>query len=147
MQDSFLNSIYLMTNDFFYDNNLKEKQFIFSNNLFYNENILKEIFNKIKIINTKYENEIKYIMKDNSISIEIELIYFNEYIEPKKEVFKHDVEDYRINLFECINLIQKNSLKEIDLIKKEYKINNEDIKNILFIILFWVPKENINIIL
>ena len=147
MQDSFLNSIYLMTNDFFYDNNLKEKQFIFSNNLFYNENILKEIFNKIKIINTKYENEIKYIMKDNSISIEIELIYFNEYIEPKKEVFKHDVEDYRINLFECINLIQKNSLKEIDLIKKGYKINNEDIKNILFIILFWVPKENINIIL
>ena len=147
MQDSFLNSIYLMTNEFFYDNNLKEKNFKFSSDLFYNENILKEIFNKIKIINTKYENKIKYIMKDNSISIEIELIYFNEFIEPKKEVFKHDVEDYRKNLFECVSLVQKKSLKEIDLIKKEYKINNEDIKNILFIILFWIPTEDINIIL
>ena len=147
MQDSFLKSVYLMTNDFFYDNNLKEKTFQFSDALFYKENILKEIFNKIKKINTKYENEIKYIMKDNSISIEIELIYFNEFIEPKKEVFKHDVEDYRKNLFECVNLVQKNSLKEIDMVKSQYKINNEDIRNILFIILFWIPKEDINIII
>ena len=31
-------------------------------------------------------------------------------------------------------------------IRKKYLLNYEDIKNILFIILFWVPKEEINII-
>ena len=147
MQESFLTSIYLMTDEFFYDNNIKNKTFKFSHILFYNINLLREIFKKIIVINTKYENEIKYIMKDNSISIEIELIYFNEFIEPKKEVFKHDVEDYRKNLFECINLVQKNSIKEIEIIRKEYSLKFEDIKNILFIILFWVPKEDIKIFL
>ena len=147
MQDSFLNSIYLMTDEFFYDNNLKEKKFAFSEKLFYNMNILKEIFEQIFIINKKYENEIKYIMKDNCISIEIELIYFNEYIEPKKEVYKHDVDDYRKNLLECVNLIQKNSLKEIENIKNIYGIKYEDIQNILFIVLFWIPEENIKIFL
>ena len=147
MQDSFLNSIYLMTKEFFYDNNLKQKKFIFSEKLFYNINLLKEIIKQILIINKKYENEIKYIMKDNSISIEIELIYFNEYIEPKKEVYKHDVEDYRKNLFECVNLVQKNSLKEIENIKNKYDIKYEDIKNILFIISFWISNENLNICL
>ena len=147
MQDSFLNSIYLMTDEFFYDNNLKEKKFSFNKILFYNINILKEIFWKIAIINKKYENEIKYIMKDNCISIEIELIYFNEYIEPKKEVYKHDVDDYRKNLFESVNLVQKNSLTEIENIKNKYEIKYEDIQNILFIILFWIPEENIKIVL
>ena len=147
MQDSFLTSIYLMTEEFFYDNNLKEKKFKFSSYLFYNENIFREVIKTILIINTKYENEIKYIMKDNSITIEIELIYFNEFIEPKKEVFKHDVEDYRKNLFECVHLVQSNSLKVIELIRKKYSLKFEDIKNILFIILFWIPKEEINIVL
>ena len=146
MQDAFLTSIYLMTNEFFYDNNLKVKTFKFSKSLFYAPNIFKEVIKKIIIINEKYENEIKYIMKDNSISIEIELIYFHEYIEPKKEVFKHDVEDYRKNLFECVNLVQKKSLREIKLIMKEYDLKKEDIKNMLFIILFWIPKEEINFI-
>ena len=147
MQDAFLTSIYIMTDEFFYDNNIKNKILKFSYTLFYNKNLLKEIIKKIFIINTKYENEIKYIMKDNSISIEIELIYFNEFIEPKKEVFKHDVEDYRKNLFEYINFVQKNSIKELEMIRKEYNLKFEDIKNILFILLFWVPKEDIDIIL
>lgn len=146
MQESFLTSIYLMTDEFFYKNKIKEKIFKFSNKLIYNENIFKEITKKIININTKYENEIKYIMKDNCISIEIELIYFNEFLEPKKEVFKHDVEDYRKNLFESINLVQKNSIKNLEIIRKEYFLKLEDIKNILFIILFWVPREEINII-
>jgi hypothetical protein len=147
MQDAFLTSIYLMTNEFFYDNNLKVKTFKFSKSLFYAPNNFKEVIKKIIIVNEKYENEIKYIMKDNSISIEIELIYFHEYIEPKKEVFKHDVEDYRKNLFECINFVQKNSIKELEMIRKEYNLKFEDIKNILFILQFWVPKEDIDIIL
>ena len=146
MQDSFLNSIYLMTEDFFYDNNLNKIIFKFSNNLIEDKNKFKEIINIIININNKYENEIKYIMKDNFISIEIELIYFNEFIEPKKEVFKHDIEDYRKNLLESINYIKKNSINDLENVRKENSLKNEDIKNILFIILFWVKNEDVSFI-
>ena len=146
MQDSFLNSIYLMTEDFFYENRLNEINFKFSNNCILNKSTFYEIIKSLMNINTKYENDIKYIMKDNCITIELELIYFNEFIEPKKEVFKHDVEDYRKDLYESVNLFKKNSLNEIEKIRKEYLLNHEDIKNILYIILFWIPKEDICII-
>ena len=85
-------------------------------------------------------------MKDNFISIEIELIYFNEFIEPKKEVFKHDIEDYRKNLLESINYIKKNSINDLENVRKENSLKNEDIKNILFIILFWVKNEDVSFI-
>ena len=143
MQDSFLNSIYLMTEDFFYENKLNKINFKFSNNCILNKNTFYEIIEKIMNISTKYENDIKYIMKDNCITIELELIYFNEFIEPKKEVFKHDVEDYRKNLYESVNLVKKNSLNIIEQIKNDYLLNYEDIKNILYIILFWIPKEDL----
>jgi hypothetical protein len=146
MQESFLTSIYLMSDEFFFENNLKTKSFKLSKKLFYDHIFFKEIIKQIININSKYENEIKYIMKDNCISIEIELIYFNEFLEPKKEVFKHDVEDYRKNLFESINLVQKNSIQNIEKVRKDNALEFEDIKNILFIILFWVPKEDILII-
>ena len=146
MQESFLTSIYLMSDEFFFENNLKTKSFKLSKKLFYEHIFFKEIVKQIININSKYENEIKYIMKDNCISIEIELIYFNEFLEPKKEVFKHDVEDYRKNLFESINLVQKNSIQNIEKVRNDNALKFEDIKNILFIILFWVPKEDILII-
>ena len=125
---------------------VNEMIFKFSNNCISNKNRFYEIVTKIKDINIKYENDIKYIMKDNCITIEIELIYFNEFIEPKKEVFKHDVEDYRKNLYESVNLLKKNSLNKIMQLKNDYLLNYEDIKNILYIILFWAPKEDICII-
>ena len=146
MQDSFINSIYLMTEDFFYENNLKEKTFFFNYNLIDNRNAFEEIIKELIEVNTRYENDIKYIMKDNSISIEMELIYFNEYIEPKKEVYKHDVDDYRKNIFELVNYAQKKGINDIEKIRNKYSLIYEDIKNILFIILFWVGKEDINII-
>ena len=146
MQESFLSSIYLMTEDFFYENKLNEMTFAFSNNCILNKNRFYEIVKKIKDISLKYENDIKYIMKDNCITIELELIYFNEFIEPKKEVFKHDVEDYRKNLYESVNLLKKNSLNKIMQLKDDYLLDYEDIKNILYIILFWAPKEDICII-
>ena len=145
MQDSFLSSIHLMTEEFFYENNLKEKKFVFSKDFILNQIKLDEIIRKIIKINTKYENEIKYIMKDNCITIELELIFFNEFIEPKKEVFKHDVEDYRKNLLESVNFFKKNSINDLEKVRKEYLLNYIDIKNLLFIILFWVPKEGIYI--
>ena len=135
-----------MTEDFFYENRLNEINFKFSNNCILNKSTFYEIVKSLMNINTKYENDIKYIMKDNCITIELELIYFNEFIEPKKEVFKHDVEDYRKDLYESVNLFKKNSLNEIEKIRKEYLLNHEDIKNILYIILFWIPKEDICII-
>ena len=146
MQDSFLSSIYLMTEEFFYENNLIEKTFKFSSNFVLNKNLFYEVIKKTIKVNTIYENDIKYIMKANHISIEMELIYFNEFIEPKKEVFKHDVEDYRKNLYDSVKVIKNNCVNELEKIRKEYLLNFEDIKNILFIILFWVPKEDINII-
>ena len=82
-------------------------------------------------------------MKDNCITIELELIFFNEFIEPKKEVFKHDVEDYRKNLLESVNFFKKNSINDLEKVRKEYLLNSEDIKNLLYIILFWIPKEDI----
>ena len=145
MQDSFLSSIHLMTEEFFYENNLKEKKFVFSKDFILNQIKLDEIIRKIIKINTKYENEIKYIMKDNCITIELELIFFNEFIETKKEVFKHDVEDYRKNLLESVNFFKKNSINDLEKVRKEYLLNYSDIKNLLFIILFWVPKEGIYI--
>ena len=143
MQDSFLFPIYLMTEEYFYENNLKKKIFKFSQNLIQKEKLFHEIFKSVIKINIKYENEIKYIMKDNCITVELELIYFNEFIEPKKEVPKHDVEDYRKNLSESVNYIKKNSINDLEKIRNEYLLNYEDIKNILFIILFWIPKEDI----
>ena len=146
MQDSFLSSIYLMTEEFFYENNINEKNFKFSKNFISNKKLFYEIIKKTININTIYENDIKYIMKTNHISIEMELIYFNEFIEPKKEVFKHDVEDYRKNLYDSVKVIKNKCIYELEEIRKKYLLNYEDIKNILFIILFWVPKEEINII-
>ena len=146
MQSSLLNSIHIMSEEFFYENKLDKKEFKFSKNLIPKKNIVNEIFTKIIDINIKYENDIKYIMKDNCISIEIELIYFNEFIEPKKEVFKHDVEDYRKNLFESVNLIRKININDLEEVRIQYSLEKEDIKNILFIILFWIPKEDITFI-
>ena len=38
-------------------------------------------------------------------------------------------------------------MAEIENIKNKYEIKYEDIQNILFIILFWIPEENIKIVL
>ena len=146
MQDSFLNSIYLMTEEFFYENDLTKMTFKFSKNATKKEDDFYKIIKRIININKKYEYDIRYLMKENNISIELELIYFNEFIEPKKEVFKHDIEDYRKNLYESVNLIKKKCITDLENIRNEYKLVNEDIKNILFLILFWVPEEDIMII-
>ena len=146
MQDSFLNSIYLMTEEFFYENDLTKMTFKFSKNATKKEDNFYKIIKRIININKKYEYDIRYLMKENNISIELELIYFNEFIEPKKEVFKHDIEDYRKNLYESVNLIKKKCITDLENIRNEYKLVNEDIKNILFLILFWVPEEDIMII-
>ena len=146
MQDSFLNSIYLMTEEFFYENDLTKMTFKFSKNVTKKEDNFYKIIKRIININKKYEYDIRYLMKENNISIELELIYFNEFIEPKKEVFKHDIEDYRKNLYESVNLIKKKCITDLENIRNEYKLVNEDIKNILFLILFWVPEEDIMII-
>ena len=146
MQDSFLNSIYLITEEFFYENDLTKMTFKFSKNATKKEDDFYKIIKRIININKKYEYDIRYLMKENNISIELELIYFNEFIEPKKEVFKHDIEDYRKNLYESVNLIKKKCITDLENIRNEYQLVNEDIKNILFLILFWIPEEDIIII-
>ena len=140
MQSSLLNSLYLISEEYFYDNNINLKKFYFNEK---NENILIEIFNELKKIILYYENEIKFLMHENEIFIEIELIYLTDFLEPKIPVFKNDIEDYKINLNENIKFIINNSLNKINIIEKKYNLNKEEIKNFLFILIFWIENEKI----
>jgi hypothetical protein len=140
MQSSLLNSLYLISEEYFYDNNINSKKFYFNEK---NENNLLIIFNDLKKIILYYENEIKFLMHENEIFIEIELIYLTDFLEPKIPVFKNDIEDYKINLNENIKFIINNSLNKINIIEKKYNLNKEEIKNFLFILIFWIENEKI----
>ena len=140
MQSSLLNSLYLISEEYFYDNNINMKKFYFNEK---NENNLIEIFNELKKIILYYENEIKFLINENEIFIEIELIYLTDFLEPKIPVFKNDIEDYKINLNENIKFIINNSLNKINIIEKKYNLNKEEIKNFLFILIFWIENEKI----
>ena len=140
MQDAFLTSIHLVSEEYFYEQNLQKNIFIFSDNIFnLNENEIQLIVSEIVEINNYYENEIKYIMSENEISIELELIYLTDFIEPKISVFKNDTEDYKLNLNEQIKFAKKNSIKRLELLREKYKMSKTDVINMLFIIIFWVP--------
>ena len=78
-------------------------------------------------------------MSENEISIELELIYLTDFIEPKIPVFKNDTEDYKLNLNEQINFAKKNSINRLEIVRDKYKLTKNDIINMLFIIIFWVP--------
>ena len=140
MQEAFLNSIHLVSEEYFYEQNLEKNIFVFSDNFFNLEGkIMKFILSEVVEINSYYENEIKYIMSENEISIELELIYLTDFIEPKIPVFKNDTEDYKLNLNEQINFAKKNSINRLEIVRDKYKLTKNDIINMLFIIIFWVP--------
>ena len=140
MQEAFLNSIHLVSEEYFYEQNFEKNIFVFSENIFnMQENEIQKIISEIVEINNYYENEIKYIMSENEISIELELIYLTDFIEPKISVFKNDTEDYKLNLNEQIKFAKKNTINKLELLRKKYNMNKNDIINFLFIIIFWVP--------
>ena len=144
MQDAFLNSIHLVSEEYFYEQNLQKTIFVFTDEIFNMEEIeFQHIISEIVEINNYYENEIKYIMSENEISIELELIYLTDFIEPKISVFKNDTEDYKLNLNEQIKFAKKNSINRLELIRNKYNMRKEDIINLLFIIIFWVPEHDI----
>ena len=139
MQDSFLNMLHLISDEYFYEQNFQKNIFFFSEKIFKsNENLIQEILKKIVEVNNYYENEIKYIMIENEIAIEIELIYLTDFIEPKISVFKNDIEDYKLNLNEQIKYAKKNSINKLEAIRAEYNLTKNDIVNFLFISVFWV---------
>ena len=78
-------------------------------------------------------------MSENEFSIELELIYLTDFIEPKIAVFKNDTEDYKLNLNEQIKFAKQNSINKLEIVREKYNMNKNDIINILFIIIFWVP--------
>ena len=78
-------------------------------------------------------------MSENEISIELELIYLTDFIEPKISIFKNDTEDYKLNLNEQIKFAKKNSINRLEIVREKYKMSKDDIINMLFIIIFWVP--------
>ena len=140
MQDAFLNMLHLISDEYFFEQNFQKNIFFFSEKIYkMQENEIEIILGKIQDINNYYENEIKYIMIENEISIEIELIYLTDFIEPKISVFKNDIEDYKLNLNEQIKFAKKNSINKLENIRNEYNLTKNDIVNFLFIIIFWVP--------
>ena len=140
MQDAFLNMLHLISDEYFFEQNFQKNIFFFSEKVFnMNESEIEIIISKIVDINNYYENEIKYIMIENEISIEIELIYLTDFIEPKISVFKNDIEDYKLNLNEQIKFAKKNSINKLEKLRAEYNLTKNDIINFLFIIIFWVP--------
>ena len=140
MQDAFLNMLHLISDEYFFEENFQKNIFFFSEAIFKSEeNIIQEILKKIVEINAYYENEIKYIMIENEIAIEIELIYLTDFIEPKISVFKNDIEDYKLNLNEQIKFAKKNSIKKLESIREKYSLTKNDIVNFLFIAVFWIP--------
>ena len=69
----------------------------------------------------------------------LSVIYLTDFIEPKISVFKNDIEDYKLNLNEQIKFAKKNSIQKLEAIRNEYNLTKNDIVNLLFIIVFWVP--------
>ena len=140
MQDAFLNMLHLISDEYFFEQNFQKNIFFFSENIFKIEKTnIEQILEKIVEINNYYENEIKYIMIENEIAIEIELIYLTDFIEPKISVFKNDIEDYKLNLNEQIKYARVNSIKKLEVLRKEYNLTKNDLVNLLFIVVFWVP--------
>ena len=140
MQDSFLNMLHLISDEYFFEQNFQKNIFFFSEEIFnMNETDIELITGKIVEINNYYQNEIKYIMIENEIAIEIELIYLTDFIEPKISVFKNDIEDYKLNLNEQIKFAKKNSINKLESLRREYNLTKNDMVNLLFIIVFWVP--------
>ena len=146
MQKSFINSIYYISEEYFYNNKIyKKKKF---SKFGYNDiNIYKEILLKIKNIVLDYENEIKYIMMENEIFIETELIYLIDFIEPKIPVYKNDIEDYKITLNEQIRYYKEISISKLNNLKNNtYKyLTKENIEDMIFILIFWVVGNKISI--
>jgi len=140
MQDSFLNMLHLISDEYFFEQNFQKNIFFFSEKIFnMTDTDIELITGKIVEINNYYQNEIKYIMIENEIAIEIELIYLTDFIEPKISVFKNDIEDYKLNLNEQIKFAKKNSLNKLETLRTEYNLTKNDLVNLLFIVVFWVP--------
>ena len=139
MQQSFISSIYIISEEYFYENNIfKEKKF--SNFYFDDNNLFIEILIKVKDIVLYYESEIKYIMMENEIYIETELIYLTDFLEPKIAVFKNDIEDYKINLNEQIKFCIHNCISKLNELRFIFykNLTKENIEDMIFIIIFWV---------
>ena len=139
MQEAFLNSIHLVSEEYFYEQNFERNIFVFSDKIFHSfDNEIKAFISEIADVNNYYEKKIKYIMSENEISIELELIYLTDCIEPKIAVFKNDTEDYKLNLNEQIKFAKKNSINKLEKIREKYNMNKNDIIKMFFIIIFWV---------
>ena len=146
MQKSFVTSIFFVSEEYFYENQIiNQKKF----SLFYTNDIelIKEILIKVKDIVLYYESEIKYIMMENEIYIETELMYLTDFLEPKIAVFKNDVEDYKINLNEQIKYCVQNCISKLNELKKSVYtfLTKENIEDMIFINIFWVVGNNIKI--
>ena len=84
---------------------------------------------------------------ENEISIEIELIYLIDFIEPKIPVYKNDIEDYRITLNEQIRYNMEISISKLNELKNSiYKyLTKDNIEDMIFILIFWTVGNKISI--
>ena len=82
---------------------------------------------------------------ENEIYIETELIYLTDFLEPKIAVFKNDIEDYKINLNEQIKFCVYNCISKLNELRFNFykNLTKENIEDMIFIIIFWVPGNKI----
>ena len=143
MLESFLNSIYLISEEYFINENLRNLELEISCEFYEkikeNERIFNLILTEVFSINKSYEFEIKHIMKENQIAIETELVYLTDFIEPKIAIFKNDIEDYRLNLNEQIDFCKGNSIRKLNNLREKYKfLNEKDVEILLFVSVYWI---------
>ena len=84
---------------------------------------------------------------ENEISIEIELIYLIDFLEPKIPVYKNDIEDYRMTLNEQIRYYTEISISKLNELKNSiYKyLTKDNIEDMIFILIFWTVGNKISI--
>ena len=142
MKSSFITSLTLMSDEFYYLSNISSMKFSFS---FTDSDIIYNFLYDIRSIIDYYESEVKYMMMENEIINEVEMMYLSDFIEPKIPVFKNDIEDYKINLNEQIKFIKSTSFERINETIKKHKAIRKDVESALFILTYCVPYEKVNI--
>ncbi|MCQ2817547.1 MAG: RNA dependent RNA polymerase, partial [archaeon] len=139
MKEAFMNSVYMISDEFFYKEHIFEEEFKIKNLKVKDIDGVKNIFRKVREITDAYENRVKHLMSDNEIFTEAEISLLIEIIEPKIQIFKNDSEDYKLKLAQEMRSYKKYAFEQLEELRKEYGFTKDGIRDLLFITIFWSP--------
>jgi hypothetical protein len=149
MHKAFILSLSVYTEEFFTEQKIYQKQFQFYYN---NDNSTTLVFDSliesdimdVKNILGNFSREIKYIMMENDIIHEIELVSpLIDVISPNCEIYKSDIEEWRICLKQQLKIVIEKYVNELENINSNYK----NVENILYILTYWIEGNCINLTL